>query len=379
MPRHSSVPFDLNFNQIYLQVRVNDSDPLWFIFDTGAQITVIEREVAAKLKLQIQGSVPGGGGAGENKVEISLAGNVSIRLPDIETPIPLVAIAPLALLLEPHVGRKVHGVLGFDFISKYVFEIDYAARMMRIHDPSSYLYSGSGTIIPISIVDNHPQVRATILAEGKGAVEGDFIVDTGAAGAIDLTTPFVDKHKFLTSGGPFFQGFVVGVGGVSKQSFGRLNQLRLGTISLEKPLAAFWQDRSGAMSGLLNADGIIGAEFLRRYTVIWDYSNKRMILEPNSHLKELYKPDMSVTSGMLIAAEGSDFRRFRIKAVIEDSPAGKAGLREGDQIVAFNNKPAEGFSLEQVRQLILNARSLRLLVKREEKRIEAILHPKQVD
>src|ERR1700682_5432509 len=35
------VPFDLYGNNILIQVRVNDSPPVWFVFDSGASINVI--------------------------------------------------------------------------------------------------------------------------------------------------------------------------------------------------------------------------------------------------------------------------------------------------------------------------------------------------
>jgi len=34
--KSTDIPFELSSNKPFVQVRVNDSDPLWFIFDTGA-------------------------------------------------------------------------------------------------------------------------------------------------------------------------------------------------------------------------------------------------------------------------------------------------------------------------------------------------------
>src|SRR5690349_18485315 len=40
------IPFELASNVIFLQVRVNGSQLLWFVLDTGAQLTIIDAERA---------------------------------------------------------------------------------------------------------------------------------------------------------------------------------------------------------------------------------------------------------------------------------------------------------------------------------------------
>jgi hypothetical protein len=59
------IPIELSKNLILLQVRVNDSQPLWFVFDTGANTSVIDARLANELKLQTRGRVGGTGGGGK--------------------------------------------------------------------------------------------------------------------------------------------------------------------------------------------------------------------------------------------------------------------------------------------------------------------------
>ncbi len=76
-------------------------------------------------------------------------------------------------------------------------------------------------------------------------------------------------------------------------------------------------------------------------------------------------------SGMLLIAEGTDFKTIKVRRTIENSPATLAGLREGDIISAVDNKPASNLTLEQVRQIFKQkGRSYRLIVERGEQKIQ---------
>ena len=59
------IPFELISRHIFVRIKVNNSDPLWFIFDTGDKLAIIDLERAKPLGLDLQGQVNvGGAGAG---------------------------------------------------------------------------------------------------------------------------------------------------------------------------------------------------------------------------------------------------------------------------------------------------------------------------
>ena len=47
----TSIPFELFGNHIIIKISVDDSEPLDFIFDTGSGLTVLDEDIADKLKL----------------------------------------------------------------------------------------------------------------------------------------------------------------------------------------------------------------------------------------------------------------------------------------------------------------------------------------
>jgi C-terminal processing protease CtpA/Prc len=112
-------------------------------------------------------------------------------------------------------------------------------------------------------------------------------------------------------------------------------------------LIYFAQDRKGAFASN-EFSGVIGGELLGRFKVIFDYAHKRLYLEPNSRLADVFEYDMS---GIRMEAEGEDLKTFRVKRVAEKSPAFEAGVRQGDVILAVDGKPASELSLSQINQM----------------------------
>ncbi len=349
------IPFERVGNFIYLRARVNDSEPFWFLLDTGATASYFDVERAKALGLGSNNSVKAG--------TLSLTG---------------VKLLNQNFILQPprfgsYNGHASDGLLGFDFISRFVVEIDYVNNTVSLHEPNSYRYSGDGEVVPLTLLEDDsggkvPLVRVRITQRGRGPIEGKFIADTAVRSSITFNTPFVNANELLRSA-PETLRVPLGGGAMvreSKQSIGRLPLIQLGRFTFKKPVAVFFQDKQGVVASP-EFDGVIGAEILRRFKVIFDYSRQRMILKPNSHLSDAEEYDMS---GMLLISEGGDYKTFRIRRMIENSPATAAGLREGDIISAINGRSASNLTLEQVRKIFKqNGRTYRLTVKRDERHL----------
>ena len=63
--RPVSIPFELVTRHIVVKVRINDSRPLSFVFDTGDKMGIVDIGVAKELGLKMHGQIRVGG-AGEN-------------------------------------------------------------------------------------------------------------------------------------------------------------------------------------------------------------------------------------------------------------------------------------------------------------------------
>jgi membrane-associated protease RseP (regulator of RpoE activity) len=185
------------------------------------------------------------------------------------------------------------------------------------------------------------------MADGK-TVAGNILVDTAWRSALSLTSPFVANHSLLAKVPKSVDAITgIGIGGSTVDSVARIAGLKLGRFAMENVVGEFSHAKAGVMSQDDFA-GIIGTEILRRFRVIFDYPEHRMILEPNAAFSTPYEFDMS---GLFITYEGAGAKAFKISEVIRDSPGANSGLQVGDLIEAVDQHSASSFTLPQIREM----------------------------
>jgi hypothetical protein len=347
------LPFEHYYGLIFLSVCVNGSEPMSFVFDTGASITFINDRSAARLGLKLGGQrrIDGRDG-GEGAINLAFAKGVEIDLGDARFAPDQVGVTSFAWV-EKFLGHPMDGILGGDFIRRYVVEIDYAGKALTLYEPKTYLAGHGGAnaeTLALKMIGLYPCVSARLKLPGREALDVLLGIDTGAAaaGGLILNSPFVTRHKLIESMPKVFPGFKGGLSGESRVVTGRVESLTLGRTAVLNPIAGFSQATKGAGSWT-EPNGLIGSEIWRRFRVTLDYSRKQMRLEPNDSLLDPFESDMS---GLTIAAEGADFKTLRIVKVRPDSPAAAADLREGDVLFALDNQPISTITLFKAAQML---------------------------
>lgn len=348
----ASIPFDFSGNLAYVTLTAGDSKPMTFILETGAGMTVIDENAAAKIGLEVVGMLPVAG-AGDRNATVRLADASHLALGRIVIPKLPVGVASLDRL-HPSAGRRFDGLLGYDVLGRYVVELDYVRRMVTFYDPDQFRYSGPGEVLPFTLECNALiHVVGRISQAGRAPIEERFVVDTGAGGpaALILSSPFVRNHD-LPGPGRETLGFHSkghGLAGTSSADIGRVDEFRLGRVALKRPITFFSHDREGFLSWP-GRGGVIGNEILRRFKTTINYRKRQIILEKNGSFTDPFECDMS---GMTLQAEGPRLNVFRIVQVSPDSPAEESGLKEGDVISGVDGHPSDQMSLAGLRSLFL--------------------------
>jgi len=119
------IPFELYSRHILIKVRINNSDPLTFLLDTGDKLAIVSLARAGDLNLSLRGQV-NIGGAGAGTLKGAFVGDAKLMVIGLEGNTEPVTLAVPFDSLEPRLGRKVDGIIGSDFMKKFVVEIDYA-------------------------------------------------------------------------------------------------------------------------------------------------------------------------------------------------------------------------------------------------------------
>ena len=359
------IPIEEEDGHIFLKVRINHSKPVWFGLDTGATHSLIDLRYAASLRLKSEGSRPIEGAGGYERAAIFK--NISINLPGADLYNQTLWGLGLDAIASAN-GREMAGILGYDLFKHFVVDIDFVAKQMNLHEPLAYEYRGPGQSIPLNVQpDGAIYVQARVQAPGGNPIEGEFVVDTGGSGFLLLAGPFVEQHRIMESVGKTLAARGGGVGGGIQLAMGRLKTLEVGRFAITNPLTGFTQVGEIADAGKA---GNIGGGFLRRFRVIFDYSRKRMILEPNSRLTEADELDMS---GTALTSEPPAFTVIKVARVRPDSAAAQAGLKPEDVIIAVDGQAATTLSLSQIRKMFRVEHECRLKVKRGEQIVEVKL------
>ena len=354
------IPVKLVDHVVYLPARMDGSHSFDFILDSGAcNASAVDERIARSLGLSL-GSKFQAGGAGEKQVDMYPINNLEYHLPGLEFISKNAFTVPFEWL-SPHWGRRLEGLVGGDLLSCAVTEIDYVDKTVRFHEPKTFTYQGKGDAIPLDL-KGWAIVEAKIFLFGKrDPIRARLMLDTGLR-ITSFNTPFVKEYGLIEQSPQTVNtmtGF--GFGGESRGIVGRVKAIQIGSLRIENPVVDFSQDAKGALATDAYS-GIIGAEILSRFHVVFDYPRKRVFLEKNIHFDRPFEFDMS---GIRISSEGDNFRTHKVFRLIENSPADRAGLKEGDEIVEIDGRSASESTQEEMKQLLLReGKKVALTIKR---------------
>jgi hypothetical protein len=343
----SHIPLDIDGVHLFLQAHINESPPLWFILDTGASVTIFDRTTAVDLGFYLTGEVLGDG-VGEEKVEVSFVQDISLCIPGVRLPEQTAAVVDLREL-EAGFGREVHGILGYDFISRFVVEIDYQNSQLRLYDRERWEYGGNGAEVPIRFVDKKPICDGSITLPNGTLLDCTIRFDTGSGTTIRFNRPFTEEHDLISALPKTFESRGgSGLGGITRDCLGRIAAMRICDLEFEAPNCAFSRDEKGISADPSHACKV-GGKFLERCTVILDYRGERIFLEPNDTFGAPFPGEMC---GLTVRSGGrGDWHRLTVVDVIAGSPADEADIEVDDVIVSVDRKPATTVHLRDLKQM----------------------------
>jgi hypothetical protein len=344
------IPFNFENDHLMVQGRVNGSKPLWFMLDTGAEATIVNRGRLAELGLQPFGvsSISGGG----NSTEFAFADVARLEIGGATLLNQRDGVIDLGGL-ERIYGMPMGGLLGYDFFSRFVVRVNYDAKTIDLLEPSPHAYRSSGTRIPFILEGGQPHIPSRISVPTVPPIDADLIVDAGAADTVNLNAPFVKANRLLELARKTPAPGPNTLAGSEKEFFaqtsvrGRLQSVSLGPFELKDIPSNLMVNTKGAYASECFS-GVIGEGVLHRFNTIYDYSKNVMILEPNAELDKPFPPRK--TFGATFLSGGPDYTVFTVTGVRKDSPAEAAGLKKDDVVLAIDEAPAGTLRLADVRK-----------------------------
>ncbi|MFA8433002.1 MAG: aspartyl protease family protein [Marinifilaceae bacterium] len=339
---------------LIIPLKINNSNTLHFIMDSGLGTTLIT-ELTARDSFTINYAHEvylQGLGTGPSLKAIKSYGNqisiASIRNNSEEINVLLEDI----FSLSQKTGTQIHGIIGYSLFSRFIIEIDYINHMVTFHQPTTYKYKKSRRAVtfPLEITSKKPFIHTFITLHTGERIPVKLLIDTGSSLSLWLAE---SSHQSITIPDQSISTFIgQGLNGNIYGEIGRIQSLEIGPYHLQDVITAY--PDTIAISETLkrdNRNGSIGGEVLRRFRVILDYYNKKVTFIRNRNLKEPFTYNMS---GIELEMPFPGLPVFNIYYVNENSPAAKAGILKGDQLIAIGGVSVTEMDLDQILQIFQN-------------------------
>jgi predicted aspartyl protease len=348
----SKIPFEVYSNLIVIKLKINGSDSLNFILDTGVSSIIITDPTLAKtLNLDFVRTVKITGAGEKHGINANVSIDHEVDLGFVRAYHQnLVVLDEDILKLSEYMGIPIHGIFGHDLFSRFVIKVDFAKRILTLKEPTKYKYRKSqGERYPIVVTQSKPYMDDVAFAQDSNPFKPlRLVIDTGAGHALLLNSQ--ENTNIQLPDKVIRANLGRGLNGNINGNIGRISKIKIGKYEFNEVLASFPDSLSFSIkfdtTESLVRQGSIGGEFLRRFVITFNYRDSYIVLKPiKSKYRETFEHDMS---GMEIRAAGQYFDEFQVTFVSPGSQADKAGVIVGDQIVFFNNKHFKEININDI-------------------------------
>ncbi len=247
-------------------------------------------------------------------------------------------------------GTHVDGIMGLSVVASYVVEINFEQSKMILH-PKTY-------DITQRQPDNKKTFAAKMLPLGRRSVELTVKTPEGKNMHLALDTGngyFATTHKDVLErvgiwkegrDAKFMKKSLVASGPVNSW-YCRMKGLTIFGVPVPDSVWSIIDLPSGSATG----DGTVGFGFLKNFNITFDLDRRRVWLDNFTG-----KVDEAHPGGVGVAAlYDARTKRVRVAYVTPDSPADKAGIKGGDNLLAIGDVTMTSQSFRTIEAMLEGA------------------------
>jgi len=362
------IPFTMENNFMLVKIRLNNFIPLTFIFDTGAEYTILtKREFTDLLGVNYEREFKLIGADLSTEIIAYLAKDIDITLPGVRAQNQNILVLDRNYFhFEKYAGVSIDGILGADIFRHFVVKINYKRSIITLIKPSKFKKPKGFEEFSIEIKSNKPYINLPVYIRDSLILSSKFLIDSGAGLSLLLYTNTHDEFELPPNTITGNIGF--GLGGSIEGYLGRIHKLALPPFQFSNVVTNFQELNYLFDSNLIVLrDGIIGNGLLSRFTVIIDYHHSRLYLKPRKKYNRGFEYDRS---GLMLIASGTDLDKFEVVSIIPGSPADDAGVLVGDIIRRVNRIPKGFLSLKSISRKLQGriGKKIKLVIERKGKK-----------
>jgi hypothetical protein len=303
----------------------NIPDTLNFILDTGSGGISLDSATCSEFNIplvQTDTTITGIGGIRK----VPFAFNQTLHLPGLDVEHLNFHVNDYEVLSSVY-GEKVDGIIGYSFFSRYIVKINFDSSSVEVLSAGKINYPAEGTLLtPVftSLPIQWLRIR------DKRKIGFNFYFDTGAGLCFLMSEAFASDSSILLSKRKPVVTQAEGMGGRLQMRLTVIKELKVGPYKFYNVPTYLYKDEFNVTSYPF-VGGLLGNDLLRRFNITFNYAKRQIHLEPNSRFNEGF--DYAYTGLGIYFIDG----KILVEDVIKDSPAYKAGFKEGDELLAVGN------------------------------------------
>lgn len=364
------IPFEYVNNFIVLTVAFNGPLPLKFIFDTGAEHTILtKQEIGTLMNVRYDREFRVKGSDLRTELVAYLARDIRLQFVGKEIVAPHEDILVLKedyFRFEEYAGVAVHGILAGRVFSQYLVKINYQRKMLTLYERGEYDMKKHGfEPLPVELFRNKIYINTQAQLRPDSTTPVKLLLDTGAGLPLML---FSNTHPLIQpSANAIPTNIGMGLGGYLEGYVGRTPGLELALFS-QKNILTYFQavDTTQDLSYLNGRNGLVGNTVLNRFQLVIDYQGAVLWLKPS----KLYQTEFVYDrSGLNIIAAGQNLNYFSVLNVLPGSPAEEADIHAGDRVLRIGWMSASLRTLADLQSLLQKkpGKEVKIVIKRDGK------------
>lgn len=389
------IPFELSNNLIIIDVKINNVK-LSMLLDTGSDKNLLfsfpendSIEFFNTKKIKINGF-----GKGEY-VEGYISENNIFEIKGIkDNNFELLLLTEGEINLISKLGIPINGIVGYSFFKNFIVEVNYQNKKIILYKNFDDL--SKKKVIPyekkkIKLINDKPYINLNLKLQNYND-EVKLLMDTGLSDGLWLF-----ENDSINCSNTFYVDVLgTGLGGdvIGKKS--RIKRLSISNFILNDALVAYPDEEAYSQLNIIKGrNGSLGGEIFKRFNWIFDYINEDVYFRPNKYFNDKFNYNMSgieIMHGLVqwiikdtksfISTNNNNFNEnnfnnvkfnykyelkpiFEIYSVRKDSPADKAGLKEGDLIVSINNRKAYNYTIQKITDLFQSEEGKKITIEVE--------------
>lgn len=373
------IPFEMKNDLMLVDVTFNHILPLKFIFDTGAQSTILsKREITDVMNVPYlrEFTIMGADMTSELKAylvqDIHFVMGGKAAIPNHS----LLVLEEDYFRFDELTGLKIHGILGADIFRGMVVKINYERRKITLIRKNKFSPPKGYYQVPIEVNQNKAYLHTRVSIMRGEPRQVKLLLDSGAMVSLLINT---NEDKGLTLPPDIIRGKVgAGLGGFIEGYMGRAAKVEIGKIECREILTNFQELGEDVDTAKINGrNGIIGNKLLKRFHLIIDYSSEILYFKPNKKFKEKDEFDKS---GLVIIAVDVRLNKFIVHDIFVGSSGDSAGIKKEDYIVRINGFPTSLMSLTDINNKLSKkeGKKIRMVVSRNGEKMKFIFRLKKL-